>query len=624
MKKFKNVGIGAAVILIIIALIFLANAQKSAKANDVDIKLAARRASVQVQMYTPVIKVSYTHPPPEEEKFTKKTLNEELAKAKEDLIEYLEEKIRFEIEQENLPKYNTYLTGIEVYGHEPKSKTGIPIGSIKGVPKEAKYPERVLVAYKTEEKDVKPWEKDSEEDVLAISEVAGVSISKAQAMLAKIQGAGYTVSKEEVSEDSEITLLWFDDGWTDSYPTTLNWEVKCEGTEGNILVGYDSGVLITKPIPDDTRVYVKAGYLDLKTEFKPKSSEVETLESEIERLEKSKEELEKDLEESRAKEPDKPYKRDIRNATMMDLVFRTVKLEIFWMMSKASGVYMGNAQVREDMQCYSWKGKRTLLGKQGSFVLTNAHVAAAQLKQVIWVSEDNEILYIVGPGYPSIRYTQHSDMFGSPADLLAMDNQPVYSDDYDCAVYVTTAIAGYKENAAKFADSDMVKDGTRVVMVGNPSGFQKFATEGIISNSDYPTILAYENKAEAFKHSRMPAALLKPTMWIDAPIGAGGTSGSGIWAIEGSQAGKVVSLHNGGMHTGVWVSEMKTENHFVGSSDSIQPDTGVSMDKLINITPEQKKRLFENHSYRDAVFNQNYRELERKTPGAPFIQMMKD
>ena len=612
MKKL-NIALVILIIFIPIALIWTYY-QTPAGANDTEIKLAARRASVQVQMFLPAMKISFARPLDKDKEFNHGVLTEALAAAEEKLKAYLDEKIKEEIEKGEKPRYENSLTTVEDYAYEPKSKTNIPIGALRGVPKWAKFPERVLVAYKTEKKNISPYSKDAERDVLAISETTGVSISKAKEMLTRIQSEGYTVSKEEVSESSEVVLLWFSSGWSDSYPSTLSWEVKVEGTDANIINGYSNGVLITKPIPDKKKVYVKAGYFDLKSEFKEKSSDVERLEREVERLEKAKKDLEKKLEKASVKEV-KPYKRDIRSATYQDLMFGVIKLELFWVTSEASGVYLGNADVRKEMSSWTYFGLTNITYPKGGYVLTNAHVAAAGVKQEVWVSDDNEVMYIMGPGDPSIRYTQHSDRFGSPAHLLAVDGAVVYSDDYDCAVYVTTAIPGYEKNRALLGDSDKVKDGTRIVMVGNPAGFQKFSTEGIVSNADYPT----GNAGEGFKKN---IRAFKPTMWIDAPIGAGGTSGSGVWALEGSQAGKVISLHNSGIHTGIMMSEIKEDSFAFGRSEGIGMEAEDSTGLIINITQEKKDRLFKRYPYRDAKFDKKYNDIQRKNPDDSFVKMM--
>ena len=604
----RNVGIGTVVILAIMVSLFSSCAPR----NDSEIQLAARRSSVQVQMYTPAIKVSYTTPLKTEAEFNRKALEKAIETAQEELKEYLDSKIESELEDASKPRHESSLTRVEDYAYEPKSKTSIPIGALKDVPDWAKYPERVLVAWKTEKKDIKPWQKEGEEDVLAISEVAGVSISQAKLMLSKIQAEGYTVSKESVDEASEVTLLWFSSGWDSSYPATLDWEVTV-GDSANMITGYRNGVIETKPLPDDENVYVKAGYFDLRDEFKPKSSDIINLEREIESLEIEKKELEKKIEDLEPEE--EPYKRDIRGVTFADVLYGNVKVEVLWFVGGGSGVYLGNAEVSEEMGSWQAYGSRVINNKEAGFILTNAHVAAGGLQREVWVSDDDEVMYIVGPGEPSIRYTQHSDGFGSPANVLFMDGTLVYSVDYDCALYLTTPIHGYEKNAAKLGDSDKVKDGTKVVMVGNPSSFQKFSTTGIISNTGFPPV-----KAGIFKGMRS----LLPMQFIDAPIGAGGTSGSAVIALEGSQAGKVVGLHNSGIMSGVWVTEIKDHSDLIEGTSSDIDIYGPLNGKLKNISEEQTKELFKDFPYRDAEFNKPFVEIKQEGKEENFITMMED
>ena len=114
--------------------------------------------------------------------------------------------------EDSLKIYQQYLTDIEAFGHKPTSRTHIPIGSISGVPEWARFPERILTVYKIDKQEISEWEKDSEKDVLAISEVAEVSISKAKGILSKLRSEGYSVSKDVESVDDEIELLYFQNG----------------------------------------------------------------------------------------------------------------------------------------------------------------------------------------------------------------------------------------------------------------------------------------------------------------------------------------------------------------------------------------------------------------------------
>ena len=574
--------------------------------SETKIKLAARRSSVQVNHYIPVIKVSYTNPLPKDQPFDRAVLNEvmeaKLSELREALEKLIDEKVR------SVEKYETSLTLIEMYGHEPKSRTEIPIGALKGVPEWARFPEKVLLVYKVEKKEVSPWEKENEKDISAISETTGVSISKAKEMLLKIKSEGYTVSKEAISEESEVKLLWFSSGWDASYPTTLAWKVYVEGEEINRITGYDPrGILKVKPIPEDKRVYVSAGYIDLKSQFKPESSEVRTLKNQIETLEKSQKDLEKeksDLEE-KLKGDEKAIKRDITHVTWNDVAYGYVKLEVSWWMSKSSGIFLGNSKVRDKMEgvCSTW-GRNTynVLGQDAGFVLTNAHVAQQGLFTEIYVSKDKEIMMIIGPGEPSIRYTPESDTYGSPAFTLAVDKSFVYSPDYDCAVLVTSKVIGFEDNRVFLGDSDKVDHGTRVITVGNPSGFQKFTSEGVVSNVSQPFLHGISGgwKGEALKHN---PNLLRPSMWIDAPIGIGGTSGSGVWALEGSQKGKVISLRNAGLVVMAEISTWENSDYYPEAGKWLDGENIGSSGLVKNISPDQKKLLFQHCSYRDAEYN---------------------
>jgi len=592
--------------LILIAVSVLVGCGQSAvlPKSESDIKLAARRSSVQINHYIPVIKVSYTEPLPKDQPFDRAILDEIMEKRLVELREALEKMMDEKVKP--VERYESSLTSVEMYGHDSKSRTEVPIGALSGVPEWARYPEKVLVVYKTEKKEISPWDKEAEKDVLAISETAGVSISKAREMLSKIKSEGYTVSKEEVTEESEVKLLWFSSGWDASYPTTLGWKIYVEGEENNLVTGYDSrGILKVKPIPEGKRVYVCAGYIDLKSQYKPEPSEVKSLKDQIEQLEKSKETLEKEKSalEEKLKEDEKPIKRDITHATWNDVAYGIVKLEVSWWMSKASGVFLGNAKVREKMEgyCSTW-GRNTysVLGQDAGFVLTNAHVAQQGLFTEIYVSKDKEIMMIIGPGEPSIRYTPESDTYGSPAFALAVDKSFVYSPDYDCAVLVTSKVPGFENNKAILGDSDRVNHGTRVITVGNPSGFQKFTSEGVVSNVSQPFLEGVPGgwKGDALKANPY---LLRPSMWIDAPIGIGGTSGSGVWALEGPEKGKVISLRNAGLVVAEYVSEAKEESFKPPAVFEEGEGLGVS-GFIKNITADQKKTLFQHYSYRDAAY----------------------
>ena len=220
--------------------------------SEKEIKMAARRASVMVQFEIPTMKVFWADPLPVDkpdlitQKKIEKLLNEKI-----------EEAIGKEREFQSADKYSKYLVSVEGLVR-PKSKGEIPIGVIEGVPEWARYPEKVLVVYKTKKEELSVWEKDHEKDVLSISETADVSIEKAKKILTGLKAQGYSVTKEEAEEGAGIKLIWFDDGWDDTYPIELDWEVCLYGEIANRITGYDPrGILTVQTIPDDPDEYNK-------------------------------------------------------------------------------------------------------------------------------------------------------------------------------------------------------------------------------------------------------------------------------------------------------------------------------------------------------------------------------
>lgn len=625
-----------------------------------EIKLHARRASVQPIFYIPVLKISFSEPLAGSQKLTVEYLNklleeklltksdiEKLLKEKEltyeKITKLLQERIKEALEKERKEqaedRYSTSLTPVEKCFESP-SATEIPLGTI--CPKWAKFPEKVLVVQRVEKKDIKEWEKEYEKDILAISELANVSPSKAKDIVSRLRIEGYAISKEEVDIEAEVKLLWFDDGWEDTYPIELNWKARIEGTKANIIIGYDPrGIIKVRPIPDGKMVCIEAGYFDLKSQYVIKSDEVKMLEYGIEVLKKDlerqkeesekkeqqfqeeKEKLRKELEEkeSKLREEKGETKRDISKATWMDIKFGIVKIEQFWMLTGATGVFLGNMQTRAGFE--GWQSNwgffhHNLAGSEKGVVLTNAHVAANVINHYVEASKDKEVMWIVYPGIPFIRYTQDSDAYGSPAQLLTYDQQPIMSHDYDCAIMVTTKVPQYEENRAILGNSDNIETGDSILMVGNPALYQKFSTEGIISNKNYDS---WKHIQRQFKE--VPRTIYNwiknSCLWFDAPIGLGGTSGSGVWALEGSEKGKVIALHSMGLS--YWIQIASAENDgkkvdinaiagYEGKEDhSLFDSRDVNNWSAHAVLKKYGLKLFENYSYKDANFNIELKEF---------------
>jgi len=233
-----------------------------------EIKQNARQASTQPTFWIPILKVTYTTPLPEEEK--KECLSEEEIQKllDEKMIEALTEDglIKNEIDlaigkdkaAREADRYKSSLTDIDEYGYEPPTRKFIPLGAL--APKWAKFPERVIVVSEIKEEEVSIWEKECEKDILTISETANVSPSAAKSIVTNLKNAGYKILREEEEQVESAKLLWFNNGWDDKYPMTLDWVVEVEGTSQNVIIGYQiGGILEVRTIPEDARVHVKAG-----------------------------------------------------------------------------------------------------------------------------------------------------------------------------------------------------------------------------------------------------------------------------------------------------------------------------------------------------------------------------
>uniref|UniRef100_A0A6H1ZWZ8 Putative trypsin-like peptidase domain containing protein n=1 Tax=viral metagenome TaxID=1070528 RepID=A0A6H1ZWZ8_9ZZZZ len=603
MKNLKSYLIIFALTLLMIGLVLL-----SVSVQAEDVQSTARRASVQTVFYVPVMKVFFVHP-----------LDKEKALTKDDITKLLDQKIKEatqkEREWQSQERYETSLTDIEQYGVLTRVRDQIALGIL--APGYARFPERVLVVYKTEKKDLRAWEKDFDKDVLTISETANVSPQKANEIVNNLRMAGYSISKDIQKKEEDIRLLWFSGGWDTKWPIELPWEVKLEGSKDNLIIGYDPrGILQIRPIPTDSdgdlrRVYVKAGYFNLKQEFRPKPVEIDKLEKDIEGLKTQLKEAEDKL----AKK-DKPEKRNIQDATWGDVFRGDVLVERFWFISAASGVFLGNMKVRNEMRGWQYSGNVKIhdIGyEKKAVILTNAHIASMAIEFEVRVSEDKEIMWIVYPADSFVRYTQDSDMYGSPAQLLLIDMHPVYSWDCDTAIMVTTMVPSMEPYRAILGDSKKVKEGTEVVMCGNPSMLQKFLTRGIVANTNY-------NLMKSFMLDRFMKDLTRErynwlcstSFWFDVPIGTGGTSGSGVWASEGSQKGKVIALHNAGIVRPTSLARASKEKR------RFNPKTVTAYSnfdtRLDTFCKERKTDFFSDYSFKNARFNMQLNDFVQEEP----------
>ena len=609
-------------ILILAGCVFVASVylmlNLTARGDPIDVRMLARRASVQTVFHVPVLHISFTTPLAEPEKLTPDKVKEMLEEEQKKVVKQINEAVEKYSEEQKKDRYETSLTDLEKWGYEPKSKTFIPLGAF--APKWAKFPENILVVCKIEKKEISPWEKEYEDDVLTISETANVSPSQAKTILANIKSKGYSITKEEIKKADEIELLYFS-SWTDAYPRTLDWKVTLEGEDNNMIIGYDPrGILEVKPIPDDKKVYVKAGYFDLKDEFKETPTEILNLRKQLEtikgNLETANEEIDR-LKKEANKKPES--KRDITQATFWDLKLGTIKLEEFYFMTASSGIFLGNMDVRKEMATWAhFRGwgdySNSINPKKAAVILSNAHVVDQAMTFMFMVDNDKENMWIIFPGAPSIRHTKHSDYYGSPAWVLGINQTPVISTDCDAGILLSTPIPAYEQYKAVLGNSDNVKPGDEIVTVGNPIGMQKFTTQGVISNTNYSMLDSLDG-AYFLKYliNNKPAYswMLNSNFWIDATIGIGGVSGSGVWATEGSETGKVVAIRNMGMITRFSRATSVTpvnidaldydklpdnvaginKNHFKYLFDSGKPNTGYSQtfDGFLDSYPDFKE-----------------------------------
>ncbi|MBU2249531.1 MAG: trypsin-like peptidase domain-containing protein [Gammaproteobacteria bacterium] len=586
--------------------------------TDEQVKRAARAASVQTMFYQPLMHAYFTDKLPETVQVTEESLRAAMQKDIDKIRDEIKEAVSEERKWQNAPRWETFVSVIDRYGYQSQSRTQIPLGALVDEP--ARFPERVLVVAKVDKKEIKEWEKDFEKDVLAISETANVSPSKAKEILSRLRTDGYSVSKEAVAESSDVVLLHFSSGWNDAYPTKLDWTVEIEKGV-NLITGYDPrGILEVRPIPetngDIQRVHVKAGYHRMKPEYREKSGEVKEFEKKIKDLERQLKDREEELDKLR-KEKHKVTgegRRNIMNATWHDVRMGHVKIEEFWMSTAASGIFLGNASLPGVNS--SFGPFKDMPIKQVGIVLTNAHVAAQALNDEVFTDDEGEHLWIVGSGVPFIRYTDQSDSFGSPAQILTIDGMPVYSEDVDAAIMTTNAVPGFERNKALLGNSDKVRVGDRVILTGNPAGLQKFTFQGIISALNHSLLdgINADRFLKYIKDKPTFQAMRNANMWFDA-ASTGGTSGSGVVALDGSEKGKVIGLHNMGL---AYVHSLAV----MGGAE--KPDYKGSLSwlsgRLSESVSDIKEHVFRPWDYRKASFTMGAPDILAKHPSFGIVR----
>ncbi len=592
-----------------------------------EIRTLARASSVQLAFHFPVLHAYFAEPLKDKEQVTVALLDKIFDEKIELIQKEIQEAILKERKWQSKERYSTYPTEIDAWIESP-SRTSIPLGMM--VPDHAKWLKNVLIVAEVEKEEIDPYDKEYKDDVRSISETANVSLPKAKEILSRIKASGYTISKEEIKKSTDVKLLHLSD-WTTNYPTILKWEVTVEGEPDiNIILGYDPyrGILEVRPIPKDRRVRVIASYYDLKDEFKVKPDEVNALEREkkelqerLDRLQKEKDELGKKYYKATHEKSD--TKRNIGKATWADVKYGRVKVEEFWMVGAATGLYLGNTEVSSqgiegrDKTWQGWRkaGRYSTEKTKGTagVILTNAHVAHQAIDFKVYISKDLEHIWLVWPGKPYARYTADSDHFGAPAYVYNIDGENVISWDFDSALMLTSPVVGMEKNRAILGDSDKIETGQKMMVVGNPSLVQKFTSEGVITNKKYSLwqSIYTANWFPEIKNKPQYNYIKNATLWFDA-MAHGGNSGSGIWMTEGSQKGTVVGLLNMGLTRPLAFAPIKKRSISLANETKniklIDTPAGSFFvgNELAKPTKEYMLKFFEQHPVEKAEYSMAY------------------
>jgi len=168
------------------------------------------------------------------------------------------------------------------------------------------------------------------------------------------------------------------------------------------------------------------------------------------------------------------------------------------------------------------------------------------------------------------------------------DGVPMMSAGVDAGIMVTTAIPGYDVHAANLGNSDNVRVGDGVISVGNPMLMSKFTTQGIVSQTNYNL---FQSPAADFIFNYIRSgsqydAWVNDNFWIDTTIGIGGVSGSGVWALQGPEQGKVVALRNAGLQS-------RNKMMLISESREVEPDSMPYDFVLGEITEKTAEKYFE-------------------------------
>ena len=105
--------------------------------------------------------------------------------------------------------------------------------------------------------------------------------------------------------------------------------------------------------------------------------------------------------------------------------------------------------------------------------------------------------------------------------------------------------------------------------------------------------------------------MINSDLWFDTPIGIGGTSGSGVWALEGSEKGKVIALHNMGLRQPLSVASATSD----GKTNRILPELSVSPDSLLeSVLRKHGSKFFTDYPFKEAKFTLDALGFSRQEP----------
>jgi len=138
-------------------------------------------------------------------------------------------------------------------------------------------------------------------------------------------------------------------------------------------------------------------------------------------------------------------------------------------------------------------------------------------------------------------------------------------------------------------------------MVGNPALLQKFTTVGTVSNTSHSILDGFLFQRIAKYLDKYPMLynwLKNSNFWFDTPIGTGGTSGSGVWALSGREKGNLIALHNMGMAGSCSVFMID------GKMKELKNVSGIGLIK--DVVKKDMEKFIDLDGYKKAIYDTTY------------------